>query len=103
MMEITSIRIKKNHKQNGGVIGIASIGVDNCLIIHNIKLLQNNGQRMVAFPSSKIKKFSYKDGKYEERFEYSDLVHPSNTDFRKYIEDELFKVYDMEVSNEQRN
>ena len=103
MMKITSIRIKRNHEQSDNVLGVASIGLDDCLIIHNIRLLQADGHRIVAFPSRKIKKSSYVDGNYEERFEYSDIVHPANREFREYIETELFKVYDMEVKNEQRN
>jgi len=100
MIKITSIRIKKNYKQSENTLGIASINLEDCLIIHNIKLLEVDGKRMVAFPSVKVKKVSYVDGKLDERCNYSDIVHPANREFREYIENELFKVYDMEVNNE---
>lgn len=98
MMKITSVRIKKSNKQSEGLLGMASIQLDDCLVIHNIKLLQVDGQRIVGFPSKKVKKFNFVNGNYEEKYEYSDIVHPSNKEFREYIETELFKVYDMEVS-----
>ena len=42
-------------------------------------------------------KYTVKDGEYKENFEFSDIAHPSNKDFREYIETELFKIYDNEI------
>ena len=39
-MKITSIRIKKNKREDDTLLGIASIELDGCLIIHEIKLIQ---------------------------------------------------------------
>ena len=95
-MEITSIRIKKSGKDTDKLLGVASIQLDNCLIIHGIKLIQLKDKRVVSFPNKKIKKYSVvKDGSYEEKYEYADIVHPSTPELRKYIEDEVFKYYDM--------
>ena len=104
MIKITSIRIKKLHKGSGSnVLGTASVGFDNCLVVHNIKLVQKDGKRIVCFPSRKVKKFNMEGGEYTERYEYADIVHPSNKEFRDYIEEEIFKVYDMEVSTDGKN
>lgn len=96
-MTITSVRIRKNKNSvNDTLLGIASIELDNCLVIHDIKLVKLKDKRIVCFPNKKVKKYIMSDGQYEENFEYSDIVHPSNTEFRKYVEEELYKIYDSE-------
>lgn len=96
MMRITSIRIKRNIKPNDELLGVASIQLDDCLVIHGIKLLQLKDKRVISFPNKKIRKYDViTDGTYEEKYEYTDIVHPSNSEFRHYIEDELFKYYDL--------
>ena len=101
-MEITSIRIKKSNS-GGQTIGVASIQLDNCLVIHDIKLINNNGKRMLSFPNKKTKKYVMENGNYSEVNSYTDIVHPSNTEFRTYIETEIFKVYDNEIKEESNN
>ena len=94
-MQITSVRIKKTN--NDKVLGIASIQLDNCLVIHGIKLIQLDDKRIISFPNKKIKKYEVDDnGEYVTKDEYTDVVHPSNSEFRKYIEDALFEIYDKE-------
>lgn len=94
-MQITSVRIKKTN--NDKVLGIASIQLDNCLVIHGIKLIQLEDKRIISFPNKKIKKYEVNDdGEYVTKDEYTDVVHPSNSEFRKYIEDALFEIYDKE-------
>lgn len=94
-MQITSVRIKKTN--NDKVLGVASIQLDNCLVIHGIKLIQLEDKRIISFPNKKIKKYEVDDnGEYVTKDEYTDVVHPSNSEFRKYIEDALFEIYDKE-------
>ena len=38
-MKITSVRIKKSHN-SGTLLGVASVQFDDCLVIHDIKLIQ---------------------------------------------------------------
>lgn len=100
MMDITSVRIKRNSNPNDQLLGVASIQLDGCLVIHGIKLLQMKDKRVVSFPNKKIRKYDYiSDGKYQEKYEYTDIVHPSNAEFRNYIETEIFKYFDMGGSN----
>lgn len=95
-MKITSIRIKKNHSSET-LLGTASVQLDDCLVIHDIKLIKLDGKRIISFPSKKVKKYKFNGSNYTENFEYSDIVHPSNSEFRQYIQDELYKIYDMET------
>ena len=98
-MQITSIRIKKLN--NNKVLGVASVQLDNCLVIHGIKLIQlDDNRRIVSFPNKKVKKYEVTDtGSYETKDEYTDVVHPSNPESRKYIEYSLFEIYDTEGEN----
>lgn len=103
-MKITSIRIKKGHYDNENLLGIASVQFDNCLIIHDLKIVQLKNKRIVSFPNRKIKKYVYdENGSVVQNFEYSDIVHPSTKEFRDYIEKEIFKIYDAEVRGGESN
>jgi len=94
MMKVTSVRIKRGKSiTDSRLLGTASIQLDDCLIIHGIRLLQLKDKRVISFPNKKIKKVDVNSN--EERYEYTDMVHPSNSEFRKYLEDEIFKYYDM--------
>ena len=97
-MKITSIRIKKNkHNKDNTLLGIASIELDNCLVITNLKLIQLDNKRFVCFPNRKQTRYVYDmNGTYTLATEYTDLVHPCTKEFRQYIETELFKIYDKE-------
>lgn len=98
-MEITSIRVKKNN--NGGtILGVASIQLDNCLVIHDIRIVENKGKRMLSFPNKKAKRYVLENGEYSEVSSYMDIVHPSNQEFRQYIENEIFKVFDSDVKGD---
>lgn len=92
-MEITSIRIKKT-ANGGNVLGTADIHLDNCLIIHGIKIIERNGKRILSFPNKKTKKYVMENGQYSETSSYVDVVHPSNQEFRSLLEKEIFKLYD---------
>lgn len=94
-MTITSIRVKKNNN-GGSTLGVASVQLDNCLVIHDIKIIDNNGKRLLSFPSKKTKRYVMENGEYSEKNSYMDIVHPSNSEFRQYLQDEILKVYDSE-------
>lgn len=97
-MKITSVRMKKLNSEDSSVLATASVQFDNCLVVHNIKLVKlNNGSRVVSFPNKKIRKYEYdSEGAMTQNYEYTDIVHPSNQEFREYVQEELFKIYDNE-------
>lgn len=53
MLNITEIRIKKINK--GDLLAAASICIDNCLIINEIKLLSGKNGRYINMPNRKLK------------------------------------------------
>lgn len=99
-MKITSIRIKRNKTNDDALLGIASIQFDDCFIIHDIKLVQLKDKRIISFPNKKVKRYTLDEDGYKENIEFTDIAHPSNKEFRDYIEQELFKIYDKEVGEE---
>lgn len=96
-MKITSVRIKKTNSDNETLLGVASVQLDNCLVINDLKLVQLKDKRIVSFPNKKVKKYIFGEDGYSENYEFTDIVHPTNKEFRDYIEQELFKIYDSEI------
>lgn len=96
-MKITSVRIKRNTSKQDSLLGIASVQFDDCFIVHDIRLVQLKDKRIISFPNKKVKKYVIGETGYDENYEFSDLAHPSNKEFREYIETELFKIYDSEM------
>jgi len=81
-MKVTNVEIKKVEKENSRMKGIASISIDDCLAIHNIRIIEGSKGLFIAMPSRKT-----------EEGKYVDLVHPINSDTRKLFEDEIMAKY----------
>lgn len=94
MMKITSVRMKKSKYGDEKVLATASVQFEDCLIVHGIKVLQLGDKRVISFPSKKIKKYLANEDEYTTSFTYADIVHPSNKEFRDYVEKVLFEIYD---------
>lgn len=79
-MKVTEIKIK-NNREDSPVKAYVSIVIDNCLAIHNIRIIESNNKMFVAFPS-----FCSKNSK-----NYYDVCHPINKETRTIIEDSILK------------
>ena len=80
-MNITDVRIRKVETDNR-MKAIASITLDDCFVIHDLRVIQGDEHLFVAMPSRKNK-----DG------EYRDIVHPINQEVRDMMEEEIIKAY----------
>jgi stage V sporulation protein G len=80
-MEITDVRIRRLNLDSK-MKAVASVTFDNCFVAHDIKIIESNGKTFIAMPSRKTP-----DG------EYKDIVHPINSEFRKYIDDIIIERY----------
>lgn len=103
-MQITSVKMKRinSSKPNNKLLAIASIQLDNELLIHDLKLIELENKRMVSFPNKRTeyrKLNEAKDG-YDVNMGYTDVVHPCTPQLRKYIEETLFDMYDKELKGE---
>ncbi|MCL2369650.1 MAG: septation regulator SpoVG [Firmicutes bacterium] len=73
MLNITETRIRMVKTESEGKLkGVASITIDNCFVIHDLKIIEGgDGGLFVAMPSKKT-----------PMGEYRDIVHPTNNEMR---------------------
>ena len=84
-MNITDVRIRKT-EEGGKLKAIASVTFDNEFVVHDIKVIANDdGTFFIAMPSKKT-----------PTGEYKDIAHPINSEFRKYIQDNVLKAFEQE-------
>lgn len=87
-MEITDVRVFPVNEMK--VKAYASIVIDDCFIVRDLKIISGENKLFVAMPSKKMKDGSYRD-----------LVHPLNNDMRQHIEISVLEAYEKRVSNSQ--
>ena len=68
--------------------GIASIILDDCFAIHDIRVIEGNDGLFIAMPSKKISTGGYRD-----------IAHPINAETRKLFEDSIIDEYKKELEN----
>jgi len=80
-MQITDIRVRivKNDEK---LKGVASITIDDCFVVHDLKVISSNNQLFVAMPSRKTK-----DG------EFKDVAHPIKTELREQLNKIILEAY----------
>lgn len=82
-MKITSIRIRILKNTGSKMVGLVCITLDDMIAIHDIKMLNNQGQLFLAMPSRATKAGTFKD-----------IVHPINASVRETIEKIAFDAYE---------
>ncbi|MFP4478233.1 MAG: septation regulator SpoVG [Candidatus Izemoplasmatales bacterium] len=80
-MKITEIRAKRI-KGNNRLKGIAAITIDECFVIHELRIIDGKNGLFVAMPSRRM-----------PNGEYKDVAHPINTETRSMIEKEVLEAY----------
>ena len=80
-MTISDIRIKIV-EATGKLKAVASITIDECFVVHDIKILEGNRGLFVMMPSRKSSDGIYKD-----------VAHPINTETREMLKTVLVKAY----------
>lgn len=82
MLNITEVKIVPIESHNR-VVAMASILIDNCFIVKDIKVLKGENGIFIGMPSTRNKNSG----------NYYDIAHPINSETRKYIEDLIVKEY----------
>ncbi|MDA3932201.1 MAG: septation regulator SpoVG [Tenericutes bacterium] len=80
-MKITEIRAKRI-RGNNRLKGIAAITIDECFVIHELRIIDGKNGLFVAMPSRRM-----------PNGEYKDVAHPINTETRSMIEKEVLESY----------
>ena len=82
MLNITEVRIKKINK--GDLLAAASICIDDCFIIREIKLLNGKNGRYISMPKRKVKNRNFRQ----------DFSYPLNNETRMQILEATSEQYD---------
>lgn len=81
-MRVTDIKIRKTFSV-GSIKAIVSITIDNCLAVHDIKIVQGNGRIFAAMPS-----------RPDSNNIHRDIVHPISVESRNKLESIILKAYE---------
>lgn len=73
-MKISDIRIRLIQKDDSKLKAVASITIDECFVVHDIKVLEGNQGYFISMPNRKTP-----DGQYK------DVAHPLNTETREEL------------------
>ncbi len=81
-MKISDVRIRLVNKADNKLKAVASITIDECFVVHDIKIIDSAEGAFIAMPSRKTS-----DG------EYKDIAHPLNTETRELLKQAILKAY----------
>lgn len=89
MIEVTSVQIHKViDDPQTALVGVASIVINDTLLIHGCRILKTAEKMFVAMPNQKFGDKVYKD-----------IVHPINAEGRKAIEEAVISAYTDYITN----
>lgn len=74
--KVTILQTKSNLK------ALASITIDDCFVVHNLKIIQSDKGLFVCMPNKKM-----------ANGEYKDIAHPLNTQTRNDISSAVLTAY----------
>lgn len=90
MLNITDTRIRLVKRDDGKLRAVASVIIDDCFAIHDIKIISGAEGEFIAMPSRKTP-----DG------EFKDIVHPINTETREMLREKVLVAYKVALENEE--
>ena len=81
-MKISDVRIRLVNKDDNKLKAVASITIDECFVVHDIKIIEAADGAFIAMPSRKTN-----DG------DYKDIAHPLNTETRELLKNAILTAY----------
>ena len=88
-MKITDIRVRLVN-DNDKLKAVASITIDDELVVHDIKVINGKDGYFLSMPSRKSD-----DGKFK------DIVHPIKTEVRESLKEQILAEYEKALASEQ--
>ena len=85
-MKITDFRIRLINNEDSKLKAVASITIEDCFVVHVIKVLEGNQGFFVSMPSRKTPEGEYKD-----------VAHSINTPTREEINKLVLAKYEEEL------
>ena len=90
-MKITDIRVRLTNTENAVLKAVASITIDDCFVVHDIKVLSGDNGLYIKMPSRKVPDATL--GKDV----YRDIAHPINTETREELIRLVLAAYEDEL------
>lgn len=84
-MKITDVRVRIVKKDDSKLKAVASITIDDCFVVHDIKVIEGNEGYFIAMPSRKTGENEYKD-----------VAHPIKTETREEIIKIILDAFEVE-------
>ena len=81
-LNISDVRVRIIKKDDNKLKAVASITIDECFVVHDIKVIEGDNGLFIAMPSVKRK-----DG------EFKDIAHPINSETREMIQKTIIDKY----------
>jgi stage V sporulation protein G len=82
-MNISDVRVRIVKKDDSKLKAVASITIEDCFVVHDIKVIEGTEGYFIAMPSRKTN-----DG------EYKDIAHPINTETREAVRAAILAAFD---------
>ena len=80
-MTVTDVRVRKIDCE-GKMRAVASITIDDEMVVHDIKIIEGDRGLFIAMPSKK-----------GANGDYSDIAHPINSETRNRLQDLILDAY----------
>ena len=81
-MKITTVNVRKIEKEGSRMKGIASVLLDDCFAVHDIRIIEGDNGLFIAMPSRKVTAGGYRD-----------IAHPINPEVRAMFEEAILDAY----------
>ena len=83
-MEITSVKVHKTEREGSRMKGYATVTLDDCFVVRNIRIIEGDEKLFIAMPSRKIPNSG----------EFKDIAHPINAETREKIQKAILEAYE---------
>ncbi len=81
-MKITDVRIRMVTKDEAKLKAVATMTIDECFVVHDIKVINGKDGLFISMPNRKTPEGEYKD-----------IAHPINTETREQIKNAILDAY----------
>ncbi len=87
-MNITDVKVRLVQAENTKLKAVATITIDDCFVIHDIKIIDGTNGPFIAMPSRKTAEGDYRD-----------VAHPINSETRNNIIDSVLNAYNQVLNS----
>lgn len=88
-MKISDVRIRLIQKEDTKLKAVASITIEDCFVVHDIKIIEGQEGYYIAMPSRKAGEGEFKD-----------IAHPINSETREMIIKVILDAFEQEKNKQ---